>query len=72
MRPRGKTGSRAITGNVTVSGISGNYLYLGDSSTNNGTLVIQNGANFSVTGTLEEAYLALTKEQTEYETEMPR
>ena len=48
-------GTNTITGGTTVNGSAGHRIYIGDSSPNNGTLVIQNGASFSVTGNFDDA-----------------
>ncbi len=48
-------GTNIITGNTTINGTSGHRVYLGDSFPNNGTLVIKNGASFTVTGSFDDA-----------------
>ncbi|HEU5068782.1 MAG TPA: autotransporter-associated beta strand repeat-containing protein, partial [Verrucomicrobiae bacterium] len=49
-------GTTVISGNVTISGTSGSFVFLGNADTNyNGTLVIQPGATLTVAGDFDDA-----------------
>jgi hypothetical protein len=49
-------GTTVISGNVTISGTSGSFVFLGNADTNyNGTLVIQPGATLTVAGNFDDA-----------------
>ena len=50
-------GTNVITGSTTINGTSGHRIYLGDGSPNNGNLVIQPGATFTVTGSFDDSFV---------------
>ena len=53
-------GTNTITGNTTVNGTSGHRIYVGDGDAVagcNGTLVIQNGAAFTVNGNFDDTFV---------------
>ncbi len=57
-------GTNIITGNTTISGITGNRVYVGDGDAISGataTLVIPSGANFTFTGTFDD-YLVIGRD----------
>lgn len=48
-------GTNVIAGNVTINGTSGDRIYVGDQSPNDGNLVIENGAALTVAGSFDDA-----------------
>ena len=51
-------GTNIVTGNVSVTGTGGTAVYLGNANTNyNGTLVVQPGASFNISGGFNDAFV---------------
>ena len=53
-------GTNVITGSTSINGTTGHRIYLGDGDTIpgcNGTLIIQPGATFDVTGTFDDSFV---------------
>lgn len=51
-------GTNVITGNVTINGANGSFIFIGNADPSyNGTLIIQPGASFSVSGQFNDAFV---------------
>jgi autotransporter-associated beta strand protein len=50
-------GTNRITGNTTINGTSGHRVYVGDGGSTMGTLIIENGASFTINGNFDDAFV---------------
>ncbi len=50
-------GTNVVTGSTTINGTSGHRIYLGDGFPNNGSLVIQPAAAFTVSGNFDDSFV---------------